>query len=59
MPVVRFVSSLLTEGDGRPTVIALDNASPHHGIGGHTRALVDRSEDDPTVTSNPIARDST
>ncbi|WP_157637575.1 helix-turn-helix domain-containing protein [Burkholderia ubonensis] len=30
--VVRFIDSLLSEGDGRPTVIVLDNASIHHGI---------------------------
>lgn len=35
--VVRFIDSLLAEGDGRLTVIVLDNASIHHGIDVATR----------------------
>ncbi|WP_157655988.1 hypothetical protein [Burkholderia ubonensis] len=27
-----FIDGLLAAGDGRPTVIVLDNASIHHGI---------------------------
>ncbi|KVG81698.1 hypothetical protein WJ36_13970 [Burkholderia ubonensis] len=30
--VVDFIDGLLAAGDGRPTVIVLDNASIHHGI---------------------------
>ncbi|WP_415867592.1 transposase [Burkholderia ubonensis] len=35
--MVRFIDSLLVEGDGRPTVIVLDNASIHHSIDAATR----------------------
>ncbi|WP_198388706.1 IS630 family transposase [Burkholderia ubonensis] len=35
--VVRFIDSLLVGGDGRPTVIVLDNASIHHSIDAATR----------------------
>jgi transposase len=35
--VVRFIDSLLAEGDGRPTMIVLDNASIHHSIDAATR----------------------
>jgi hypothetical protein len=34
---MRFIGSLLAAGDGRPTVIVLDNASIHHGIDEATR----------------------
>ncbi|WP_080419953.1 transposase [Burkholderia ubonensis] len=32
-----FIGGLLAAGDGRPTVIVLDNASIHHGIDAATR----------------------
>ncbi|OJA24136.1 transposase [Burkholderia ubonensis] len=35
--VVDFIDGLLAAGDGRPTVIVLDNASIHHGIDAATR----------------------
>jgi transposase len=34
--VVEFLDSLIRQGDGRPTVIVLDNASVHHSIDQHT-----------------------
>jgi transposase len=35
--IERFIDDLLAAGDGRPTVIVLDNASIHHGIEEATR----------------------
>ncbi|KVG80503.1 transposase [Burkholderia ubonensis] len=35
--VVDFIDGLLAAGDGRPTVIVLDNASIYHGIDAATR----------------------
>jgi transposase len=34
--VIEFLDSLIQQGDGRPTVIVLDNASVHHSIDQHT-----------------------
>ncbi|WP_216353886.1 IS630 family transposase, partial [Burkholderia cenocepacia] len=35
--VERFIDDLLAAGDGRPTVVVLDNASIHHGFDEATR----------------------